>query len=57
MSQSLTITLTGTTDLPPGKVASIVTSLEMFAQPPQRPDPAGTEGFSLEPSARSEIER
>uniref|UniRef100_A0A9E8A0R9 GNAT family N-acetyltransferase n=1 Tax=Bosea sp. NBC_00436 TaxID=2969620 RepID=A0A9E8A0R9_9HYPH len=57
MSQSLTITLTGTTDLPPGKVASIVTSLEMFAQPPQRPDPAGTEGFSLEPIDPSDTER
>lgn len=57
MSQSLTITLTGTTDLPPGKVASIVTSLEMFVQPPQRPDPAGTEGFSLEPIDPSDAER
>lgn len=57
MTQSLSITLTGTTDLPPGKIATIVTSLEMFARPPQRPDPAGTERFSLELMRHSEIER
>lgn len=48
MSNSLTVSLTGTTDLPPGKIAAVVTSLEMFAQPPERPDPPGTEGFSLD---------
>ncbi|MGO4404303.1 GNAT family N-acetyltransferase [Bosea sp. RAF48] len=57
MSQSLTITLTGTTDLPPGKVAAIVTSLEMFERPPERADPPGTEGFSLDPIERSDIDR
>ena len=57
MTQSLTITLTGTTDLPPGKIAAIVTSLEMLARPPQRPDPAGTEGFSLDAIDRSDVER
>lgn len=57
MTQSLTITLTGTTDLPPGKIATIVTSLEMFARPPVRPDPSGMDGFSLEQMGRSEIER
>lgn len=57
MTQSLTITLTGTTDLPPGKIATIVTSLEMFERPPARPDPAGTEGFSLDAIGRSDVER
>jgi GNAT superfamily N-acetyltransferase len=57
MSQSLTITLTGTTDLPPGKIATIVTSLEMFIRPPERLDPAGTEGFALDPIDRGDVER
>jgi GNAT superfamily N-acetyltransferase len=57
MSQNLTITLTGTTDLPPGKIASIVTSLEMFARPAERDDPPGTEAFSLEPIDRRDVDR
>ncbi|MGX5735192.1 GNAT family N-acetyltransferase [Bosea thiooxidans] len=57
MSNSLTVSLTGTTDLPPGKIAAVVTSLEMFAQPPERPDPPGTEGFSLDRIDGSDIER
>jgi GNAT superfamily N-acetyltransferase len=31
----------GYTDLPPGKIAAVVTSLEMFARPPARPEPQG----------------
>lgn len=46
---SLTIRLDGVTPLPPGKIAAIETALEMRARPPLRPDPAGTEGLSLEP--------
>lgn len=57
MSNSLTVSLTGTTDLPPGKIAAVVTSLEMFAQPPERPDPPGTEGFSLDRIDGSDIDR
>ena len=57
MSNSLTVSLTGTTDLPPGKIAAVVTSLEMFAQPPERPDPQGTEGFSLERIDGGDIDR
>lgn len=57
MTQSLTITLTGTTDLPPGKIATIVTSLEMLGRPPERPDPAGIAGFSLDAIGRSDVER
>lgn len=49
LPQTLTISLTGITDLPPGKIAAVVTSLEMRAPPPVRPDPPGTDGFSLEP--------
>jgi GNAT superfamily N-acetyltransferase len=54
---SLTITLSGTTDLPPGKIAAIVTSLEMVARPPLKSDPPGTEGFSLEPLRAADTER
>ena len=57
MPQSLTITLTGTTDLPPGKIATIVTSLEMLERPQERADPSGTEGFSLDPIERGDIDR
>jgi GNAT superfamily N-acetyltransferase len=57
MSQSLSISLTGTTDLPPGKIAAIVTSLEMHAAPPVRPDPPGTEAFALEPVGASDVTR
>lgn len=57
MSDSLTISLTGITDLPPGKIAAIVTSLEMFERPPVRTDPPGLEGFSLEPIGRADVAR
>jgi GNAT superfamily N-acetyltransferase len=57
MPETLTISLSGTTDLPPGKIAAIVTSLEMFAAPPVRPDPPGTEGFALEPIGRRDAAR
>lgn len=57
LPQTLTISLTGITDLPPGKIAAIVTSLEMHAPPPVRPDPPGTEGFALEPIDGRDTER
>ena len=57
MPETLAISLTGTTDLPPGKIAAIVTSLEMFAAPPVRSDPPGTEGFSIEPIGRRDAAR
>jgi GNAT superfamily N-acetyltransferase len=57
MTDSLTISLNGTTDLPPGKIAAIVTSLEMSASPPVKPDPPGTEGFSLEPLGAADTAR
>lgn len=57
MSNSLTVTLTGTTDLPPGKIAAVVTSLEMFARPSERPDPEGMEAFSLDPIDGGDVER
>ena len=31
----------GYLDLAPGKLANVVTNLEMFARPPERPDPSG----------------
>ena len=57
MSDSLSISLTGITDLPPGKIAAIVTSLEMVAAPPVRPDPPGLDGFALEPIEPGDVER
>lgn len=57
MSDSIPISLTGITDLPPGKIAAIVTSLEMFAPPAKRADPPGLSGFSLEPIGRDDVTR
>ena len=37
----------GYTDVPAGKIAAVVTSLEMTARPVQRPDPPGEAGFGL----------
>lgn len=57
MSDSLAISLNGITDLPAGKLAAIVTSLEMFSAPSGRADPPGTEAFSLETIERSDLDR
>jgi len=57
MTAALTISLTGITDLPPGKIAAVVTSLEMFAAPPVRPDPPDIAAFSLEPIGRDDAAR
>jgi GNAT superfamily N-acetyltransferase len=57
MSESLTISLHGTTDLPAGKIAAIVTSLEMTARPPVKADPPGTQGLALEQIGPDAIER
>ncbi len=43
---ALSVSLRGVTDLPPGKIAEVVTYLEMLAAPAQREGPAG--GFTLE---------
>ena len=57
MPDTLPISLTGTTDLPPGKIAAVVTSLEMFAAPPPKADPPGTAWFSLEPLLAADTAR
>lgn len=57
MPETLAISLSGITDLPPGKIAAIVTSLEMLAPPPEKPDPPGTEGFALEAIGRGDVAR
>ena len=57
MSETIAISLNGTTDLPAGKIAAIVTSLEMFAAPARRADPPGVEGFSLEEIGREDVQR
>ena len=57
MSETFPISLNGTTDLPAGKIAAIVTSLEMLSPPARRPDPPGVEGFSLDEIGRADVER
>jgi GNAT superfamily N-acetyltransferase len=55
--KSITITLNGTTDLPPGKIAAVVTSLEMWARPFPQPDPPGCEELALERIDPSDVDR
>jgi len=57
MSGTFAISLNGTTDLPAGKIAAVVTSLEMVAPPPRRADPPGVEGFALEEIGRADVAR
>lgn len=57
MSETFAISLNGTTDLPAGKIAAVVTSLEMLSPPARRPDPPGVEGFSLDEIGRADVER
>jgi GNAT superfamily N-acetyltransferase len=53
----ITISLNGTTDLPSGKIAAIVTSLEMNVRPAPRPDLAKCSDFSLERISPDDIAR
>lgn len=57
LPETLSISLKGITDLPPGKIAAIVTSLEMLDKPPVRPDPPGMAGFALDPIGRADVAR
>lgn len=57
MPDTIAISLSGTTDLPAGKIAAVVTSLEMLRPPERRPDPPGVEGFSLESIGREDVAR
>ena len=57
MSETFAISLNGTTDLPAGKIAAIVTSLEMLSAPTLGVDPPGVEGFSLEEIGREDVAR
>jgi GNAT superfamily N-acetyltransferase len=49
-TMTITLNLTGYTDVPPGKMATIVTHLGMASPPPLRPDPPGCAGLSLAPT-------
>ena len=51
------LNLDGYTDVPPGKIATIVTYLGMQRRPPLRPDPPGAEGLALTPLGAAELER
>lgn len=57
MTQITEISLSGTTDLPAGKIAAVVTSLEMTAMPVRRPDPPGSEAFALERLGPEDVAR
>lgn len=51
------LNLDGYTDVPPGKIATIVTYLGMLRPPSPRPDPPGAEGLSLEPLGADDLDR
>lgn len=53
----LFLNLDGHTDVPPGKMATVVTYLEMLARPPLRPEPPGSAGLALEDMSVGQIER
>ncbi|WP_186419607.1 GNAT family N-acetyltransferase [Bosea sp. CS1GBMeth4] len=57
MPETIAISLNGTTDLPAGKIAAVVTSLEMLRPPERRADPPGVEGFCLEEIGRADVAR
>jgi GNAT superfamily N-acetyltransferase len=57
MPQTLSLSLDGVTDLPSGKIAAIVTSLEMLARPAVRPDPPGSEAFALDRIGGADLAR
>jgi GNAT superfamily N-acetyltransferase len=57
MTNAPLLNLSGYTDIPPGKMATIVTHLEMRSRPPARPDPAGAEGLALAPLNGGDIAR
>ncbi len=51
------LNLDGYTDVPPGKMATIVTYLEMPARPPLRPDPPRSNWLALDLIGIEQIER
>ena len=51
------LNLDGYTDVPPGKMATVVTYLEMLARPPLRADPPGLNGLALDLITGGQVER
>ena len=51
------LNLHGYTDVPPGKMATVVTYLDMLARPPLRADPPGSSGLGLDLISVDEITR
>ncbi len=51
------LNLDGYTDVPPGKMATVVTYLETLARPPLRADPPGSMGLALDLMSVEQIER
>jgi GNAT superfamily N-acetyltransferase len=56
-TQGIILNLEGYTFVPPGKMATIVTFLQMQTQPALRPDPPGTDGLILCRLTKGETER
>jgi GNAT superfamily N-acetyltransferase len=53
----LVLNLDGYTDIPPGKMAAVVTYLEMLSPATPKADPPGTESLSLERIRPDDVER
>lgn len=56
-SAGLLVSLAGITDLPPGKIATVVTYLGMQWRPPPHPEPSEQAGLRLERLGAEAIER
>ncbi len=54
---TIILNLDGYTDVPPGKMATVVTHLQMRARPDPKPDPVGAEALKLDPIARGDLDR
>lgn len=54
---AIPLNVTGYTDVPPGKMATIVTHLGMSAPPPIKADPDGCEGLALAGIGAADLER
>jgi GNAT superfamily N-acetyltransferase len=57
MMAGISLNPDGYTDVPAGKIATVVTSLEMRARPAVRPDPPGTGHLALEPLGAAAMDR
>ncbi len=57
LQKAMSLNLDGYTDVPPGKMAAVVTYLDMLSPPARLMDPAGADGLALTRLGSAEVER